>query len=100
MGKEANLPLKNQLVSMKTRLIKELSKKLGKGDFSQKIRDVLEAQKLNEALEMIKNLASAYFEATGTGELEKKIAYLISLCGDMRGQYSVGQIKSNKMATA
>ena len=30
MGKEANEPLKNQLVSLKTKLIKELSKKLGK----------------------------------------------------------------------
>jgi len=25
---------------------------------------------------------------------------LINLCGDLRGQYSLGQIKSNKMATA
>lgn len=34
MGKEGNLPLKNQLVSLKTRLVKELSKKMRKGDFS------------------------------------------------------------------
>jgi hypothetical protein len=45
-------------------------------------------------------MATKYFEVSGTGELEKKILYLISLCGDMRGQYSLGQIKSNKMATA
>jgi hypothetical protein len=30
MGRDGNPELKNQLVSMKTRLIKELSKKLGK----------------------------------------------------------------------
>jgi hypothetical protein len=30
MGRDGNPDLKNQLVSMKTRLIKELSKKLGK----------------------------------------------------------------------
>lgn len=47
MGREGNLPLKNQLVSMKTRLVKELSKKLGKGDFSSKLREALEANKLN-----------------------------------------------------
>jgi len=30
MGRDGNLPLKNQLVAMKTKLVKELSKKLGK----------------------------------------------------------------------
>lgn len=35
-----------------------------------------------------------------TTDLEKKISFLINLCGDLRGQYSIGQIKSNKMATA
>ena len=61
---------------------------------------MLEAQDLKASMEMIKNMASRYFEESGTGELEKKINYLISLCGDMRGQYNLGQIKSNKMATA
>ena len=41
MGKDGNLPLKNQLVSMKTRLVKELSKKMGKGDFNSKVRAML-----------------------------------------------------------
>lgn len=35
-----------------------------------------------------------------TSDLEKKISQLINLCGDLRGMYSIGQIKSNKMATA
>lgn len=61
MGREGNLPLKNQLVSLKTRLVKELSKKLGKGDFSTKLREMLQANKLNESLEMIKNMAIQYF---------------------------------------
>lgn len=100
MGKDCNLPLKNQLVSMKTRLVKELSKSLGKKDFNQQLREKLEAKQLKESLEMVKGMANKYFEVSGTGELEKKILYLISLCGDMRGQYSLGQIKSNKMATA
>ncbi len=49
---------------------------------------------------MISNMATKYYEQSGTGVLEKKINYLITLCGDMRGQYSLDQIKSNKMATA
>jgi len=49
---------------------------------------------------MVANMAVKYFEASGTSDLEGKIAHLISLCGDMRGQYNVDQIKSNKMATA
>jgi hypothetical protein len=32
MGKEGNIPLKNQLVSMKIRLVKELSKSMNKGN--------------------------------------------------------------------
>lgn len=101
MGRDSNLPLKNQLVTMKTKLVKELSKKLGKqGDYSSKVRDLLKSNNIEGALEMVANMATRYFEESGTGELEKKIAYLISLCGDMRGQYSLGEIKSNKMATA
>jgi hypothetical protein len=101
MGKDGNLPLKNQLVALKTRLVKELSKRLGKKeDFSTKVRNFLEAQDVNGALEMVANMAVKYFEASGTSDLEGKIAHLISLCGDMRGQYNVDQIKSNKMATA
>jgi len=101
MGKDGNLPLKNQLVLLKSRLVKELSKNLGKkGDYSSRVRDVLVSKNVEGALEMISNMATKYFEESGTGELEKKINYLISLCGDMRGQYSLDQIKSNKMATA
>lgn len=69
MGKDGNLPLKNQLVAMKTKLIKELSKKLGKKDFSVQLRTKLEDQDLNGSLEMIKNLAEKYFEANNSSEL-------------------------------
>ena len=48
MGKDGNEPLKNQLVSLKTRLVKELSKMLGKkGDYSSKVRDLLLAEKVD-----------------------------------------------------
>ena len=61
---------------------------------------MLEGKDVAAALEMIANMATKYFQESGTAELEKKLVYLISLCGDMRGQYSLGEIKSNKMATA
>lgn len=100
MGKDGNLPLKNQLVAMKGRLVKEFSKKLGReGDYSSRVREQLKANNFEGAINLIENMSSQYF-AQGSGELEKKILYLISLCGDLRGQYSVDQIKSNKMATA
>jgi hypothetical protein len=41
-----------------------------------------------------------YFSDDMTTDLEKKISQLINLCGDLRGKYSIGQIKSNKMAIA
>jgi hypothetical protein len=43
MGKEGNIPLKNELVVMKNRLVKELSKQKGneKGDISTLIRNHL-----------------------------------------------------------
>lgn len=70
MGKDGNLPLKNQLVTLKNRLIKELSKKLGKqGDYSTKVRSLLEAKNVEGALQMIVNMATRYYEESGTGEL-------------------------------
>jgi hypothetical protein len=41
MGKDGNASLKNQLVSLKTRLAKELSKKLAKKSFDTQLREKL-----------------------------------------------------------
>jgi len=42
MGKDSNLELKNQLVALKGRLVKEFSKRLGKKEnVSEKIRNFL-----------------------------------------------------------
>lgn len=49
---------------------------------------------------MIDKLTKAYFADSMTMDLEKKISHLISLCGDLRGKYDIGQIKSNKMMHA
>lgn len=70
MGKDGNPELKNQLVTMKTRLVKELSKKLGKKmSYSEKIREMLREQRVQDALGMVENMAKSYFEESGTAEL-------------------------------
>lgn len=45
-------------------------------------------------------MCNKYFSDDMTTDLEKKISHLINLCGDLRGKYNIGQIKSNKMAIA
>ena len=52
------------------------------------------------AMKEIENSTKIYLEDTTALDLERKIAHLISLCGDLRGKYDLNQIKSNKMATA
>jgi hypothetical protein len=43
MGKTGNIPLKNQLVSMKGRLVKELSKTMSRElDYSSRMRESLD----------------------------------------------------------
>lgn len=101
MGKEGNIPLKNQLVSMKNRLVKELAKSKSKeDDYSTQIRAHLEEKNFKGAIEVAALMSKAYFSDDMTTDLEKKISHLINLCGDLRGKYDIGQIKSNKMATA
>ena len=101
MGKSGNIPLKNQLVSMKSRLVKELSKKMTKEiDYGMDMRGYLQDQNFEAAIEIAAIMSKKYFSDDMTTDLEKKISHLINLCGDLRGKYSIGQIKSNKMATA
>ena len=50
MGRQNNQQLKNQLVATKTRLVKELSKKLGKKSDSELIRAELQADNLSGAM--------------------------------------------------
>jgi hypothetical protein len=67
MGKDGDLDLKNQLVALKTKLIKELSKKLGKKmNYSEKVRAKLQEQNVQEALDMVSNMAKLYYEEDGT----------------------------------
>lgn len=45
-------------------------------------------------------MAHNYFNDDTLGDLEKKISSLIAMCGDLRGKYSIGEIRSNKMKIA
>lgn len=101
MGKEGNIPLKNQLVTMKNRMVKELSQKMSKGnDYGSDLREFLQKGNFQGAIEVAAVMSKRYFSEDATTDLEKKISHLINLCGDLRGKYSIGQIKSNKMAIA
>lgn len=101
MGKAGNIPLKNQLVVMKNRVVKEMASKKSKDyDFSGNIREHLEHNNFEGAIAEASKMSKAYFSDDMTSSLEKKVSHLINLCGDLRGQYSIGQIKSNKMAIA
>ena len=102
MGKEGNIPLKNNLVIMKNRIVKELakSKTEEKQDLSETVREFLEKNDFSGAIEIMKKVSFKYFSDDMTTDLEKRISHLINLCGDLRGKYNINQIKSNKMATA
>lgn len=90
MGKEGNIPLKNQIVLMKNRLVKELSKKMaGDHDYGEVVRAFLEGKDFEGAMAQFKTLVSSYFKESATVELEKKISHLINLCGDLRGKYNL-----------
>ncbi len=84
---------------MKNRLVKELSKKTG-FDIKTQMRTHLQKGNLQGALEIAEKITKDYFSNSMTIDLGKKINHLITLCGDMRGQYDINQIKSNKMAHA
>jgi hypothetical protein len=67
MGKDGDIKLKNQLVVLKTKLIKELSKTLAKKmNYSEKVRAKLQEQNVQEALDMISNMAMLYCEDDAT----------------------------------
>lgn len=101
MGKEGNIPLKNQLVMMKSRMVKQLSKQMNKEkDWGLQIREHLEHKDFESAIQLATSMTREYFGNDMTNDLEKKVSHLINLCGDLRGKYSLGQIKSNKMAVA
>lgn len=69
-------------------------------DYGADMREHLEKNNFEGAIEVASVMCKRYFSDDVTNDLEKKISHLINLCGDLRGKYSIGQIKSNKMAIA
>lgn len=101
MGRNSNPEMKDQLVHMKARLIREYSKEQGKKEpISNMIRKALRNNDQETAFDLARKMANSYFTDETITDLEKKLTSLIALCGDLRGQYSLGQIRSNKMTTA
>lgn len=100
MGKEGNIPLKDQLLVMRKRLLQEFSKINSDKDTNTTLRKHLTNGDLEQALAIGKQISEAYLANTVTEDLEAKITHLINLCGDLRGKYDPGQIKSNKMSHA
>ena len=64
------------------------------------MREYLEKGDFSSAMEVAKKITFNYFSDGMTNDLEKKISHLINLCGNLKGQYNINQIKSNKMAWA
>lgn len=100
MGKTGDENLKNKILQMKKRLFHELSNKLSNGNQSMNIRSLLEKNDIKTALDEIKKITDDYFGESITNILDKKINYLISLCGNLQGKYNIDEIKSNRIKLA
>lgn len=101
MGKSGDSVIKEKLIKLKKTLANELAMQSNKNNnYGLEIRKMLELNNFDSALEFAKNMNTEYFESDIGMEIEKKVGYLINLCGDLRGQYSINQIRSNRMPTA
>lgn len=97
MGKSGDLQMKEKLLSLKKHLSQELANSNNSHDFGDLIRTELTNQNFKAALVIAKNMTNKYFESDIGSEIDKKINYLVSLCGDLRGKYSINSIKSNRI---
>jgi hypothetical protein len=81
-------------------LVKELASRPANMDWGEQIREQLKAGNFDQALQLARTITNDYFSSDIGMDVEKKICYLVSLCGDLRGQYSVESIRSNRMMRA
>ena len=100
MGTIGDTRTRELLLKMKKNLIKELSSQNKQNNYGLEIRKELEEGHFDKALNIAKSMTSSYFSSDIGMEIEKKIGYLVSLCGDLRGQYSIDGIRSNRMLRA
>lgn len=102
MGKSGDPEIKEKLIKLKKHLALELAEQAAKSNenYGANMRVELESGNFGSALLTAKAMTDKYFGSNIGMEIEKKIGYLITLCGDLRGQYSIGAIRSNRMASA
>jgi hypothetical protein len=96
MGKTGDTDTKDLLLELKKNLVKQLASQT-KSPFGSEIREHLKLGSFGSALEVARTMTTQYFSSDIGMDIEKKISYLISLCGDLRGQYSIDSIRSNRM---
>jgi len=99
MGKKGDLSTKELLIKLKKNLSHELSN-ISTINYGVIIRKYLEENNFDEALNIANDMTKKYFYSNIGMEIDKKINYLISLCGNLENQYSIDLIKSNKIIYA
>lgn len=100
MGKPGFPEMKDQLLLLKKRLVYELSNIKTEENYSKLIRQCLEEQNTASALEYAKKMTYEYMSVDLSIDIEKKIGYLVTLCGDLRDRFDVGEIQSNRIKIA
>lgn len=100
MGKPGFPEMKDQLLILKKRLVYELSNIKTEENYSKLIRQCLEEQNTASALEYAKKMTYEYMSVDLSIDIEKKIGYLVTLCGDLRDSFNVGEIQSNRIKIA
>lgn len=101
MGRTGDSNTKELLLKLKKNLVKELaSQATSKSNFGLDMREQLKLGNFDSALDIARTMTTQYFGSDIGMEIEKKIGYLVSLCGDLRGQYSIDSIRSNRMIRA
>jgi hypothetical protein len=99
MGRTGDSATKEQLLILKKNLVHELAI-ITKANFGSDIRQALVSNDFDLALKYANGMTLEYFGSDIGMEIEKKIGHLITLCGDLRGKYSLDAIKSNRFARA
>ncbi len=99
MGTTGDPATKELLIKLKKNLAQELASSNIK-NYGLEIRNHLKSNDFDSALSVAKTITEEYFSSDIGMDIEKRIGYLISLCGDLRGQYSVESIRSNRMMRA
>lgn len=85
---------------LRKKLVHELSVKKTEEDYSKMIRLCLEESNTQAALEYAQKMTYEYMSYEYSMEIEQKIAYLISLCGDLSNSFDINQIQTNKLKFA